>query len=129
MRQLRTEHFEGGGMRIEIDRPLQRLHRGREFALLGLLLPAPVSAQGNIDWEEMWVNVQPTSNQGTFGWMAGQRQYSGLAYDRVRDNLYIVNPAICTIGGVTLGCPKIHIWDPVTGLSRPTGVSLPVRPT
>ncbi|MDH7516265.1 MAG: hypothetical protein QHI48_10380, partial [Bacteroidota bacterium] len=88
---------------------------------LVLLSPSPLRAQGggNIDWEELWVVMQPSSNtHPIYGWMAGQRQYTGLAYDKVRDNLYIVNPGLCSVASITIGCPKIHIWDPLTGLPK-----------
>ena len=87
------------------------------FPLL-IALAIPVQAQGNADWEELWMIMQPPSTNGPYGWMAGQRQYTGLAYDRFRDNLYIVNPGICTNGPLTVGCAKIHIWDPATGTPK-----------
>ncbi len=89
--------------------------------VVSALLPTNGYAQGNIDWEELWVVMQPTSSSHpTYGWMAGQRQYTGLAYDKTRDNLYIVNPGICSISGNSVGCPRIHIWDPLTGLPKTT---------
>jgi hypothetical protein len=91
------------------------------FSALALLLPSvPLQAQGNIDWEELWVVPQPPSTNGPYGWMAGQRQYTGLAYDKWRDVVYIVNPGLCTIGGTTYYCPKIHIWDANTGTPATT---------
>lgn len=83
--------------------------------LFMLFFPPRTLAQGNIDWETIWEVLQPTSNTGTYGWMAGQRQYTGLAYDKWRDVLYIANPAICSFGGVSYTCPKIHIWDANSG--------------
>jgi hypothetical protein len=80
----------------------------------------PVSAQGNIDWEELWVVLHPGSATGTYGWMAGQRQYTGLAYDKWRDVVYIVNPGLCNVGGNTYYCPKIHIWDAQSGYPSTT---------
>ena len=83
------------------------------------LAPTPGRAQsGNIDWEELWIVMQPTStSHPTYGWMAGQRQYTGMTYDRIRDILLIVNPGLCSVTPqITVGCPKIHIWDPSTGL-------------
>ena len=87
------------------------------------LAPLSVVAQGNIDWEELWMVNQPaSSSHPTYGWMAGQRQYTGIAYDRIRDNLYIANPGLCSVTGqITVGCPKIHIWDPSTGLPKLSG--------
>jgi hypothetical protein len=86
------------------------------FALLILWSAAPpVSAQGNIDWEELWVVLHPGSTSGWNGWMAGQRQYIGLAYDKWRDVVYITNPGLCNVGGNTYYCPKIHVWDAQTG--------------
>ena len=51
----------------------------------------PAFAQGNLDWEELWVVPQPATPTGTYGWMAGQRQYTGIAYDKFRNVIYIVN--------------------------------------
>jgi len=79
---------------------------------------APAQAQGNADWDQLWMIMQPQSTNGPYGWMAGQRQYTGLAYDKFRDNLYIVNPGICSSGPLTVGCAKIHIWDPETGTPK-----------
>ncbi len=91
------------------------------FGVFFLAAPLSLQAQGNIDWEELWLVQQPTSNtHPIYGWMAGQRQYTGLAYDKFRDNLYIVNPGLCAVASITIGCPKIHIWDPLTGLPKMT---------
>ena len=90
------------------------------FVLMACM-PSIGVAQGNIDWEELWTVMQPGSSSApTYGWMAGQRQYTGLAYDKSRDNLYIVNPGICSLAGNSIGCPRIHIWDPTTGLPKTT---------
>jgi len=92
------------------------------FFLLILVLPPQVSfAQGgNIDWEILWEVRQPTSTNAPYGWMAGQRQYTGLAYDKWRDVIYIVNPALCNFGGSTFPCPTIHVWDAMTGVPSTT---------
>jgi len=87
------------------------------FAVLSaiLLVPGIGRAQGNIDWDVLWELDQPLSSSGTLGWMAGQRQYTSIAYDKWRDVVYIVNPAMCNIGGQTFSCPKIRILDGLTG--------------
>jgi hypothetical protein len=92
------------------------------MSVIALVVPAQLlHAQGNIDWEELWVLPQPSSTTGPYGWMAGQRTYTGLAYDRWRDVVYVVNPALCTIGGTTYYCPKVHVLDAMTGVYA-TGV-------
>lgn len=87
--------------------------------MLGVIfLSQNVLAQGNIAWEELWVHSHPLSTNGTFGWMAGQRQYTGLAYDHVRDVVYIVNPAVCQLGQSAWACPKIWVLDAMSGLIK-----------
>ncbi len=101
-----------------------------------LVLTCSCYAQGNIDWEELWVLPHPSSTNGPFGWMAGQRQYTGLAYDKWRDVVYIVNPAICQLGQSAWTCPKIWILDAMTGKIKASlgrgldgnGGQLPVPP-
>ncbi|MBL0175616.1 MAG: hypothetical protein IPP94_10190 [Ignavibacteria bacterium] len=86
--------------------------------LLSCLLPLRTHAQGNIDWEELWIVMQPATQTGTYGWMAGQRQYTGVAYDKFRDVFYVVNPALVTVGSATVAMPTIRIFDPSTGLPK-----------
>ncbi len=87
------------------------------FIALPMTLCAPAYGQGNIDWEEWWLNQQPdTNSHHMLGWMAGQRQYTGLAYDKWRDLLYVVNTALVTVGSRTVAVPKIRILDPYTGI-------------
>ena len=72
-------------------------------------------SQGNIDWEDLATVLQPASaSHPTYGWMAGQRQYTGLAYDSVRKLLYVVNPALVTVGSNAVPRPTIRILDPMT---------------
>ncbi|MBI5647291.1 MAG: T9SS type A sorting domain-containing protein [Ignavibacteriae bacterium] len=72
-------------------------------------------SQGNIDWEDLATVLQPASvSHPTYGWMAGQRQYTGLAYDSVRKLLYVVNPALVTVGSNGVPRPTIRILDPMT---------------
>jgi len=47
--------------------------------------------------------------------MFGHSTYTGLAYDRWNDVLYIVNPGTCTIGTLSFNCPRIFAWDAETG--------------
>ncbi len=88
------------------------------FEVLSIFVALHVSlfAQSNPDWEVLWINRPDTLIFGPNYWM-GVREtaYSGIAYDRFRDVLYIVNPDLCLIGGQPIGCPKIHIWDAATG--------------
>lgn len=80
-----------------------------------LVITCSCYAQGNIDWEELWVLPHPSSTNGPFGWMVGQRQYTGLAYDKWRDVVYVVNPAVCQLGQSAWTCPKVWILDATTG--------------
>jgi hypothetical protein len=91
------------------------------LAIITLIGPAaPTFAQGNTDWDIIWQVMQPlTPNDPIYGWMAGQRQYTGLAYDKWRDVVYIVNPAYCGTP-ISTPCPRIHIWDALTGLPSTT---------
>jgi hypothetical protein len=87
---------------------------------LATIFPSALRAQTNNDWDVLWMVPHPASTNGPYGWMAGQRQYTGLAYDKWRDVLYIVNPSLCAVGVVTSYCPKIHVWDARTGVSSAT---------
>ncbi len=73
---------------------------------------------GNADWQEVWVNYQPivsdTANPNN--WMFGKKTYTGLAYDRWNDVVYIVNPGECRVGALSFKCPRIYAWDAETGL-------------
>ena len=72
------------------------------LALLMAMLPAQMSAQGNIDWEELWRNVPPPPTQPNHpnAWMIPSKSFTGLAYDKWRDVVYIVNPHT-TVSGPT----------------------------
>jgi hypothetical protein len=92
------------------------------LVLLALILLESLSlAQGNIDWEELWVVLHPNAATGWNSWMFGDRRYTGIAYDRFRDVIYIVSPDMCTVGSTTYPCPKIHIWDAQTGYTATIG--------
>lgn len=98
------------------------------FALL-IALPIESSSQGNIDWEEFWVIPHPLSSNGPYGWMYGGHRYTGIAYDKWRDVVYIVNPDMCGPNG-DIPCPKIRVLNAETGqisttVGREYGTGLP----
>ena len=66
-------------------------------------------------WETVWVNTPPSSPSHPNYWMNGGRRYTGLAYDKVNDVVYIVNPKRCSFGPSEYPCPEIHAWDAETG--------------
>jgi type IX secretion system substrate protein len=72
-------------------------------------LPGP----GNVDWKEVWVNYQPPSADPSHpnNWMHGNNNYTGVAYDRVNDVLYVVNPGTCDDGSGPYNCPRIFAWN------------------
>lgn len=86
------------------------------------VLPAPALAQlpgpGNISWQEVWVVYPPPSpdQSNPNYWMFGNNSYTGIAYDKWNDVVYIVNPASCSAGGISFKCPKIWAWDAETGV-------------
>ncbi|MAT39223.1 MAG: hypothetical protein CL946_06435, partial [Ectothiorhodospiraceae bacterium] len=92
------------------------------FLLLFLALfltdaSAPLLAQGNIEWQEVWVNRQLRGNFPNHpnAWMNHGRSYTGLAYDKWNDVVYIVNPKDCNVGGFFFRCPEIHAWHADSG--------------
>jgi len=80
-------------------------------------LSGPAMAQGSIDWEELWRNVPPPPNQTTHpnAWMITARSFTGLAYDKWRDVLYVVNPHTTQQNQFFWQTPRIHIWNAETG--------------
>jgi hypothetical protein len=100
--------------------------RIRTHCLLSFLLltglTRPLHAQGgNFDWELIWERPQPLpTSTDHWKWMAGMASYTGLAYDPIRDVLYIVNPALDSSGTQVVGAPRIHIWDAKTGNPKTT---------
>jgi hypothetical protein len=103
-------------------------------------LPMQGAAQGNIDWEELWRNVPPppTSPNHPNAWMLPSKSFTGLAYDKWRDVLYIVNPHTSVLGPSFWQTPRIRAWKAMTGQpatdvgrsadvqSRGLGAELPV---
>ncbi|HOJ05523.1 MAG TPA: hypothetical protein PK916_16110, partial [Bacteroidota bacterium] len=88
--------------------------------LLGLLFGAfsgSAFAQGNIDWEELWRNTPPPANQTSHvnAWMIPARSFTGLAYDKWRDVVYIVNPHTSVSGPLFWQTPRIYAWNAMTG--------------
>ncbi len=63
---------------------------------------------GNSSWKTLWVN---TTRPPTYTWMGHALSYTGLAYDRVRDQLYVVSPT--TDSGRP--DPHVYVLDPSTG--------------
>jgi len=76
-----------------------------------------VAQTGNIDWETLWVVTPPPLQPDTVYnyFMRNSRQYTGLAYDKFRDVIYITSPQQCTQGTLWWNCPRIFIWDANTG--------------
>ena len=93
------------------------LTTGCLLALLLGALPATMSAQGNIDWEELWRNTPPPANQPTHpnAWMTPARSFTGLAYDKWRDVVYVVNPHTTVSGPLFWQTPRIYAWNANTG--------------
>lgn len=90
------------------------------FVLIaGCILVQTVYAQrtSNMDWETVWVNLEPdeTDIHNPNIWMAGDNRYTGIAYDKWNDVLYIASPDMCLLGEEPVPCPKIHVWDAETG--------------
>ncbi|MFZ1730208.1 MAG: T9SS type A sorting domain-containing protein [Bacteroidota bacterium] len=93
------------------------LTTGCMLALLMSMLPAQMSAQGNIDWEELWRNVPPppTNPNHPNAWMIPSKSFTGLAYDKWRDVVYIVNPHVTVSGPVFWQTPRIFAWNASNG--------------
>jgi len=94
------------------------LTTGFMLALLFAALPKDAQAQGNIDWEELWRNVPPPISQTNHWlyWMVPSRSFTGLAYDKWRDVVYIINPHTTVVGGVSFyQDPRIWAWKAMTG--------------
>jgi hypothetical protein len=88
------------------------LTTGCMLALLMAMLPAQMQAQGNIDWEELWRNVPPppTNPNHPNAWMIPSKSFTGLAYDKWRDVVYIVNPNTTVSGPIFWQTPRIYAW-------------------
>ena len=95
--------------------------KGLLYFGIGLILFAvgPLSAQQSRDWDTLWINKPPAS-PGHPNWFMSTRDrtYTGLAYDRFRDVLYIVNPDITQVQNYWVPTPRIHIWDAATGVTN-----------
>jgi len=76
----------------------------------------PVDAQGNIDWAENWRHAPPAGQPAhAFAWMNDSLSYTGLAYDQVRNLVYVVSPQYTRSAGWLLNEPRIYILDPDSG--------------
>jgi hypothetical protein len=79
-------------------------------------LPASGVAQGNADWQELWTNLNPNASQIGHPnlWMIPAKSYTGIAYDKWRDVLYVVNPhATATVPAAPE--PRIYAWKASDG--------------
>ncbi|MCB2205633.1 T9SS type A sorting domain-containing protein [bacterium] len=84
-----------------------------------LLLPEfQAQGQGNIFWSEEWKHSVPAQPQPAqpFGWMYDSLGFTALAYDEVRDVVYVVSPQfiIDPVLGL-LPQPRIYILDADSG--------------
>jgi hypothetical protein len=87
-----------------------------QVALLLVICSMTASAQALPDWELLWTTVPDSGMNPPIhtSWMQPARSYTGIAYDKWRDVLYVVNPAPAQPG--VSAQPRIHIWDAMTGL-------------
>ena len=83
---------------------------------LSTLFASVGNAQGNADWEELWKNIPPNASQIVHPnrWMIPANSYTGIAYDRWRDVLYVVNPGVSTTPPI-LPQPRIFAWKAADG--------------
>lgn len=88
------------------------------IAVALVIIASAARAQGNIDWEELWVISEPATATGPYAWMNGSCQYTGLAYDKWRDAVYVVNPAVVFIPPQTYPATKVYVLDAKTGLQK-----------
>ncbi len=93
------------------------LTTGCMLVLFLATLPTQAVAQGNIDWEELWRNTPPPPTQTNHpnAWMIPSKSFTGLAYDKWRDVVYIVNPHTSVAGPVFWQTPRIFAWKAATG--------------
>ncbi len=76
----------------------------------------PLQAQGNIDWEELWRHARPPGQQSfPMAWMNGTLAFTGLAYDEMRDVVYVVSPHQVASGTVMWSEPRIFVLDANSG--------------
>ncbi len=86
-------------------------------ALVCALTPVPAASQGNIDWEFLWQQTAPKGQpKHPMAWMNDSLSYTRLAYDELRDVVYVVSPH--TAGSTQWSVPAIHILDAETGQPR-----------
>lgn len=83
---------------------------------LAALIASPAMAQGNVDWEERWNITPPFPPPHVMEWMNDSLSYTRLAYDELRDVVYVVSPH--RIGATQWTAPSIHILDAETGQLR-----------
>lgn len=79
------------------------------FCALTFVNVETTEAQIVKEWETMWVKY--SGGNPSYPWMANGRAFTGLAYDKKRDYLYIVSP-VSSGGSPT---PNIYIWNASTG--------------
>ncbi|MDX9760054.1 MAG: hypothetical protein RBU27_12915 [Bacteroidota bacterium] len=81
-----------------------------------VLVVTHAPAQGNTDWEERWKITPPFPPPHAMEWMNDSLSYTRLAYDEIRDVVYVVSPH--RIGATQWTAPSIHILDAETGQPR-----------
>ncbi|MBE0645756.1 MAG: T9SS type A sorting domain-containing protein [Bacteroidetes bacterium] len=87
------------------------------IAFLFALSSASSIAQGNIDWVELWRLTPPGAQpQHPLAWMNDSLSYTRLAYDELRDVVYVVSPH--PAAGGLWSAPAIMILDAETGQLR-----------
>jgi type IX secretion system substrate protein len=104
-------------MRIEMRLALRFLVTLLPLLIATKALQCQTPPPGNADWEVLWVNFQPMASdvQNPNHWMHNYNRYTGLAYDKWNDVLYIASPDMCLDITKLVPCPKIHAWDAETG--------------
>lgn len=88
------------------------------YVLLAVGLTSTAAhAQSNADWDLAWKRLQPSldTSSSNFAWMDDAKNYTGIAYDKWNDVLYVVSPEMCQAPAPVGPCPKIHALDAATG--------------
>ncbi|PLX24160.1 MAG: hypothetical protein C0600_13525 [Ignavibacteria bacterium] len=88
------------------------------FAIVCTAVP-PASAQGNIEWEELWKQIPPRGHTHLpMSWMNDSLAFTGMAYDQTRDVIYVVSPRYYRSGGMLIAEPRVFILDADSGKLR-----------
>ncbi len=95
-----------------------------KFAILTSLcvgISTSIQAQSieakNLDWVTKWVKQHPAPGDTSAenAWMSGDRTYTGLAYDKFRDVVYVVSPGPYVLNGSVHFTPRIFAFQAETG--------------